>query len=191
MSNNKLDDFRIIEQTKKWINTVIIAHNYCPFAKREVEKSSVRYNVIHETEFNSLLKDVMQECVWLDQNPDTETTLIIFPSNLNDFNSFLDCLVLAEDLLTAQGYEGVYQIASFHPNYCFQGADQNDPANFTNRSPYPMFHLIREASVEAAIKNHPDAESIPERNVEYARQQGLANMEALLKQSMELDESDV
>ena len=190
MSNKNLDDPRIIEQTKKWVNTVIIAHNYCPFAKREVEKGSVRYNVVHETEFNSLLKDVMQECVWLDQNADTETTLIIFPSNLNDFNSFLDCLVLAEDLLIAQGYEGVYQIASFHPNYCFQGAELNDPANFTNRSPYPMFHLIREASVEAAIEKHPDADSIPERNIEYARQQGLDNMEALLKQSMELDESD-
>ena len=190
MSNKNLDDPRIIEQTKKWVNTVIIAHNYCPFAKREVEKGSVRYNVVHETEFNSLLKDVMQECVWLDQNADTETTLIIFPFNLNDFNSFLDCLVLAEDLLIAQGYEGVYQIASFHPNYCFQGAELNDPANFTNRSPYPMFHLIREASVEAAIEKHPDADSIPERNIEYARQQGLDNMEALLKQSMELDESD-
>ena len=188
MSNNNSDDFRIIEQTKKWINTVIIAHNYCPFAKREVQKGSVRYNIVHETEFNSLLKDVMQECVWLDQNADTETTLIIFPSNLNDFNSFLDCLVLAEDLLIAQGYEGVYQIASFHPNYCFQGAEQNDPANFTNRSPYPMFHIIREASVEAAIENHPDADSIPERNVEYARQQGLANMENLFKKCMEIDE---
>ena len=190
MSNKKTDDLRIIKQTKKWVNTVIIAHNYCPFAKREVEKGSVRYNIIHETEFNSLLKDIMQECVWLDQNADTETTLIIFPSNLNDFNSFLDCLVLAEDLLIAQGYEGVYQIASFHPDYCFQGAEQNDPANFTNRSPYPMFHLIREASVEAAIEKHPDAESIPERNIEYARQQGLANMEGLLKQCMELDERD-
>ena len=191
MSNKNLDDIRIIEQTKKWVNTVIVAHNYCPFAKREVKKESVRYSIVHETEFNSLLKSVMQECVWLDQNADTETTLIIFPSNLNDFNSFLDCLVLAEDLLIAQGYEGVYQIASFHPDYCFQGAELNDPANFTNRSPYPMFHLIREASVETAIKNHPDAESIPERNVEYARQQGLANMENLLKQCIELDESDV
>lgn len=191
MSNKNLGDIRIIEQTKKWVNTVIIAHNYCPFAKREVEKDSVRYKIIHETEFNSLLKDIMQECVWLDQNADTETTLIIFPSNLNNFNSFLDCLVLAEDLLIAQGYEGVYQIASFHPDYCFQGADQNDPANFTNRSPYPMFHLIREASVEAAIEKHPDADSIPERNVEYARQQGLDKMEGLLKQCMDLDKSDV
>jgi len=82
MSNKNLDDIRIIEQTKMWVNTVIIAHNYCPFAKREVEKDSVRYNIIHETEFNSLLKDIMQECVWLDQNADTETKLKIFPIQL-------------------------------------------------------------------------------------------------------------
>jgi len=187
MSNQTNDDQRIIAQTKEWVNTVIVAHNYCPFAKREVDKGSVRYQIIHETEFNSLLKSVIQECVWLDQNADTETTLIIFPSNLENFNAFLDCLVLAEELLVSQDYEGVYQIASFHPNYCFQGAEENDAANYTNRSPYPMFHLIRETSAQRAIENHPDAESIPERNVEYAREQGLDKMKSLLKHCIDLD----
>ena len=188
MSDKNNDDQRIIAQTKKWLETVIIAHNYCPFAKREFDKGSVRYHIIHETEFNSLLQSVIQECIYLDQNPDTETTLIILPSNLNDFNSFLDCLVLAEDLLLSQGYEGVYQIASFHPDYYFQGSELDDPANYTNRSPYPMFHLIREASVEMAIKNHPDADAIPERNVEYAREQGLETMKSLLQACFEQDD---
>lgn len=188
MPNEKNDDLRIIAQTKKWVNSVIVEHNYCPFAKREVDNETVRYKVVHEVEFNSLLKDVIQECVWLDQNKETETTLIIFPSNLNDFNLFLDYLVLAEDLLVSQGYEGIYQIASFHPNYCFQGADIDDPANFTNRSPHPMFHLIREESVELAIKHHPDADAIPERNVEYAREQGLDKMKTLLKQCMDAED---
>lgn len=190
MPDKNNNDSRIIAQTKEWVNSVIIGHNYCPFAKREVDKGSVRYRVIHETEFNSLLKDVIQECVWLDQNPETETTLIILPSNLNDFNLFLDCLVLAEDLLVSQGYEGIYQIASFHPDYCFQGAEVNDPANFTNRSPYPMFHLIREASVELAIEHHPDADAIPQRNVEHAREQGLDKMKALLKQCVDVNSSN-
>ena len=189
MSEKKDNDLRIIAQTREWVNKVIIAHNYCPFAKREMDKGSIRYKIIHETEFNNLLKEVVQECVWLDQNSETETTLIILPSNLNDFNLFLDTLVLAEDLLISQGYEGVYQLASFHPDYCFQGAEVDDPANFTNRSPYPMFHLLREASVELAIKNHPDADSIPERNVEHAREQGLDKMKALLKQCMGSDSS--
>ncbi len=184
------NDQRIIAQTKEWVNSVIVAHNYCPFAKREVDKGSVRYQVIHETEFNSLLKSVIQECIWLDQNTKTETTLVIFPANLSEFNLFLDCLVLAENLIVTEGYEGVYQIASFHPDYCFQGAEENDAANFTNRSPYPMFHLIRESSVQIALKNHPDPESIPERNVEYARKKGLDKMKDLLKQSINLDETD-
>ncbi len=190
MSNTNKDDQRIIAQTIKWLESVIVAHNYCPFAKREIDNGRVRYQLIYETEFNSLLESVIQECVWLDQNAETETTLIILPANLSDFSSFLDCLLLAEELLIAQGYEGVYQIASFHPDYCFQGAEENDPANFTNRSPYPMFHLIRESSVRLATENHPDAESIPERNVEYAREQGLDKMAKLFKQCFELDDSD-
>ena len=187
MPEQEMNDLRVIAQTKKWVNSVVIEHNYCPFAKREVDKDTVRYKVVHNIEFNSLLTDVIHECVWLDQNDQTQTTLIIFPSNLNDFNLFLDYLVLAEDLLIAEGYEGIYQIASFHPEYCFQGAELDDPANFTNRSPYPMFHLIREASVELAIKHYPDADSIPERNVEHARKQGLDKMKALLKQCMDID----
>jgi len=170
----------MIVQTKSWVDSVIIGHNYCPFAKREVDKGSVRYKVVFETEINALLEAVITECVWLDQNEETETTLIIFPSGLSEFNTFLGVLALAEDLLAAQGYEGIYQLASFHPRYCFQGAEEDDPANYTNRSPYPMFHLIREASVEQAVKKHPSADAIPERNIEYAREQGLDKMKSLL-----------
>lgn len=182
MSNQIDNDQRIIAQTKKWLEMVIVGHNYCPFAKREIKNDRVRYKVTHESEFNSLLDVIIQECIWLDQNAQTETTLIMLPSNLDDFNSFLDCLGLAEDLLVAQGYEGVYQIASFHPNYCFQGAELDDPANYTNRSPYPMMHLLREESVQRAIQEHPDADAIPERNIEFAREQGLEKMKSLLEE---------
>ena len=143
MSNKTENDQRILAQTKNWLDAVIVGHNYCPFAKREIDNGRVRYKITHESEFNSLLYIVIQECIWLDQNKETETTLIILPSNLNEFDSFLDCLGLAEDLLVAQGYEGIYQIASFHPQYCFQGAEGDDAANYTNRSPYPMMHLLR------------------------------------------------
>lgn len=191
MSNTDKNDPRIILQTKLWINTVVIAHDYCPFAKREIDKNCVRYSIINEIEFNSLLKAVAEEFIWLDKNENIETTLIIFPSKLLEFKLFLDCLYLAEDLLKSQGYEGIYQIASFHPDYCFQGAEVNDPANYTNRSPYPMFHLLREASVEFALKNHPEPESIPERNMQYARQQGLKKMESLLQSCLSSDDTDV
>lgn len=188
MSNQ--NDQNIIAQSEQWVKSVIVAHNYCPFAKREVDKGSVRYQVIHETEINILLKSIIQECVWLDQNSETETTLLIFPSSLNQFDIFLDTLAITEDLLNAQGYEGVYQIASFHPDYCFQGAAEDDAANYTNRSPYPMFHLIREASMQKALENHPDPESIPERNIEFSRQQGLEKMKGLLKQCTSLDKDN-
>lgn len=187
MPNQNKDDQRVIAQTKEWVTSVIVKHHFCPFAKREVDKESIKYQVVHETEFNSLLNSVLQECIWLDEHADTETTLIIFPSGLSEFYLFLDCLALAEDLLLAQGYEGIYQIASFHPAYCFQGAELNDPANYTNRSPYPMFHLIREASVQLAIEHHPDPESIPERNVEYAREQGLDAMKDALEKCIRVE----
>lgn len=188
MLNKVENDERIIAQTKNWINHVIVGHNYCPFAKRVIDDGRVKYFVSHESEFNKLLNIVIQECVFLDQNAEIETTLIIFPSNLDSFDAFLDCLGLAEDLLIAQGYEGVYQIASFHPQYCFQGADESDAANYTNRSPYPMMHLLREQSLQAAIESHPDAEGIPERNIEHARELGVEKMKHLLTASMNIDE---
>lgn len=183
MSNQ--NDERVIAQTKKWLHSVIIDHNYCPFAKRVVEGERVRYRISHKSEFNSLLDVVIQECVYLDQNKETETTLIILPSKLDNFNLFLDCLALAEDLLVTQGYQGIYQIASFHPHYCFQGADETDAANYTNRSPYPMMHLLREDSLQLAIEKHPNTEGIPERNIEYAEKQGLEKMKHLLAKCME------
>lgn len=172
---------QVIKQTQAWLNDVIIAHNYCPFAKREVDKGSIRFQVFYDTETEETLKDFITECVWLDRNSDTETTLIIFPESLKDFNLFLELLSLVENLLVAQGYEGVYQVASFHPDYCFQGAETDDAANYTNRSPYPMLHLIREASMEKALKSYPNPEDIPEKNIKFAREQGLEKMRTLLQ----------
>lgn len=174
------NELQLIAQTRKWVESVVIAHNYCPFAKRELVQGKVRFKVCHQAEFNQLLELVIQECVYLDQNSETETTLIIIPEGFSDFNLFLGLLGLAENLMVAQGYEGIYQLASFHPDYCFQGAEIDDAANYTNRSPYPMLHLIREASIEQAIKHHPSPDSIPERNIEYAREQGLVKMQNLL-----------
>ncbi len=188
MVDRQYSDDRLVAQTRKWVETVIIGHNYCPFARREMERDSIRYHIVHDTEVNSLLAAVVDECVWLDKHAETETTLIIFPQGLQDFSRFLDVLDMAEQLLVSQGYEGIYQLASFHPQYCFQGAAEDDAANYTNRSPYPMFHLIRENSITAAVANHADAASIPERNIEFARQQGLEKMQSLLADAMQVEE---
>ena len=174
------NDQAIINQTECWVKTIIIGHNFCPFAKRELESESIRYSVNHSTDLESALKAVIDECVYLDDNDGTETTLLIFPEAFESFNDYLEVVELGQALLEDQGYEGIYQFASFHPDYCFADADQNDAANYTNRSPYPMLHLIREASMEKALEKYPEPEKIPERNVEYARELGLDEMKRQL-----------
>ena len=167
-----MSDTNAIKQTEQWIETIVIGLNFCPFAKREIRRNAVRYVLIESSEIADVLTQLMDECAFLDNNPDTETTLIILPTGFDDFMDYLDLTELAENLLAEQDYEGVYQVASFHPDYCFADADSDDAANYTNRSPYPMLHLLREASLDTAIDNFPDIDSIPETNMQKARSLG-------------------
>ena len=179
----------VVNQTYCWVKSVIIKHNFCPFARRELERNSIRYCVNRDTELEPALQAVIDECICLDDNKDTETTLLIFSEGFSDFDDYLDLVELAQDLLADQGYEGIYQLASFHPNYCFEGAEQDDVANYTNRSPYPMMHLIREASMEKALESYPEPEKIPERNVEYARELGMEEMQRQLEACCSIDKN--
>jgi uncharacterized protein len=168
-----LQNPRAIEQTQQWLEEVVIGLNFCPFAKRELRKNSVRFILNENGDMHETLQHLIAECEFLDAHPDTETTLLILPSGFEDFLAYLDLLALAEDLLAERGYEGVYQVASFHPDYCFADAEAADAGNFTNRSPFPMLHLLREASLDIAIDNHPDIDSIPEINMRKARALGV------------------
>lgn len=166
--------------TQAWLKSVIIEYSICPFAKRELERGSIYFSVNHDTVIEQCLLHLMDECDRLDTEPGIETTLLIYTGAFAEFDDYLDFIEIAESLLTEQGYEGTYQLASFHPDYCFQGSDPDDAANFTNRSPYPMLHLLRESSIEQAVANHPDPENIPQHNIELARKLGLAKMRTLL-----------
>jgi hypothetical protein len=179
----------LIATTQNWLKTIIIAYNICPFAKRELERGSIRFSINHDTEIQSCLLDLMVECDRLDTDSSIETTLLIYGSTFTAFDDYLDFLELAETLLIEQGYEGVYQLASFHPAYRFEGAEPDDPANYTNRSPYPMLHLLRETSIERAVATYPHPENIPQRNIELTRELGLAKMQALLAACYPLDNS--
>lgn len=170
----------IINHTRKWLSSVIIAHKLCPFAKREFDRGSIYYDVIETPETGSQLEHIIAHCAALDRDAERETSLLIFPNGLSDFNDYLDLLDLANQLLKDQGYEGVYQLASFHPKYRFAGADATDPSHYTNRSPYPMIHILREASVEAALKTYPDPQNIPTRNIQLMQDLGLQEMKTLL-----------
>lgn len=149
-------------------------------------QKTVRFVVLTENTLESSLESMMNELRFLDQNESIETTLLIFPHQYADFESYLDLVDLSEALLEEQGYEGIYQVASFHPDYCFSGSEETDPANYTNRSPYPMLHLLREDSVTRVLEHYEDPEGIPERNIAFAKKKGLAAMKLLREACMEV-----
>jgi hypothetical protein len=161
----------------------VIGLGLCPFAKDPWQAGRVDVCVSKARDEAGLLADLDHEMTrLLAARPDAlETTLLVHPWVLEDFAAYNDFLDLAEGLLRQRGHEGVLQIASFHPDYLFAGAPEDDPANATNRSPWPMLHLLREASVEAAVAAHPDAEAIPTRNVELLREMGAERVRALLE----------
>lgn len=171
----------IIRQTQSWIQKVVIGCQFCPFAAKEMKRGTVHYRVEAATQRKQALQAFLNACNQLDKEAAIETTLLIFPSGFQAFDRYLDLAHFAEKALKKEGYEGIYQVASFHPQYQFDAAPLHDPANYTNRSPYPMLQLLREESVEKALANYPDPEGIPERNITVARQRGLAHMQALLK----------
>ena len=174
------DKKTVIRHTKKWLSTVVIAHGLCPFAKQEFDNGRIHYAVIETESLEAQLEQLVLECQALDNDPTRETSLLIFPRALSDFQDYLDLLELATALLKAQDYEGIYQLASFHPDYRFEGAGPDDPANYTNRSPYPMLHILQEASVEQALRGYPNPEKIPQRNIERMQALGLNFMHELL-----------
>jgi uncharacterized protein len=170
---------QVIAQTKKWITDVVVGCNFCPFAGKELKQDTIRYVVEAAPEMNNCLGAFIKECHLLDDAPSIETTLIIFPHSFQQFDDYLDLVSLAESLLIKEGYEGIYQVASFHPQYMFAGAPLNDAANYSNRSLYPMLHILREESIEKALEKYPNPEQIPERNINFAREKGVVYMKML------------
>lgn len=169
-----------IAATKQWLQTVIVEYQICPFAQREIDRGSVHFQIDTAIDMEACLVTLVAECERLDKQPNLATTLLIYSQAFANFEDYLDFLEIAEALLLDQGYEGIYQLASFHPDYCFEGASEDDAANYTNRSPYPMLHILREADLEQAINHYPDPENIPQRNIELTRQLGLQKMRDLL-----------
>ena len=163
----------IIEQIQNWIRTVVIGLNFCPFARKPFTDQRISYRVEDAAELQKALTSFKAFCLFLDEHPEVETALLIFSKGFDDFDDYLDLVEASEKWIEKAGYEGIYQVASFHPNYLFAGSEENDPANYTNRSPYPMLHILREELLEIAINKHPEVESIPDQNISKARSLGL------------------
>ena len=169
-----------IEHTKKWIRDVVVGCNFCPFAGREMVRGSIHFIVLEHAGTDEVLKVALSAMQQLDEDSSIETTLLILPNSFESFDDYLDLVENAEAILEKEGYEGIYQLASFHPQYLFAGSEESDAANYTNRSPYPMLHFLREESVSKAVDSYPEIEEVPNRNIRYAHAKGLLYMQQLL-----------
>ena len=177
----RMSETEVISATRKWVESVVVGYNLCPFAKKELVRDRVRFVVSDAADEDSLLQALHSELQHLDEEPEVETTVLIHPGVLQDFEAYNEFLDAADGLLAYLDMEGVYQIASFHPDYQFAGTDPESAENYTNRYPYPMLNLLREASLEAAIESHPDVDGIPGRNIKLTEELGVETMrEALL-----------
>ena len=163
---------------------MVVGCNFCPFAIREVKKESIYFEVIAGTNVIAL-KALSAALVKMDTQEEIETMFLLLPQNFESFSEYLKLVHGAELLIKKAGYEGIYQVASFHPAYIFADSNENDAANYTNRSPYPMLHILREESLSRAIDSYPDTSQIPEKNAAYARQKGLDYMLRLRAACME------
>ncbi|MCH9693571.1 MAG: DUF1415 domain-containing protein [Gammaproteobacteria bacterium] len=176
-----MQDNDLILAVQRWVGSVVVEHDLCPFARREIDANRVRFVVTRAATEIELLNALSAELEHLTCTPSIETTLIIHPhvlSNFLHYNQFLDS---ADRLLSQSGLEGTYQIASFHPDYQFAGTAPDDAENFTNRSPYPVLHLLREESLEKAIAHADDIEQIPVRNIETMNRLGTVTLRATLQ----------
>jgi hypothetical protein len=165
-----------IEDTKNWLLEAVVGLNLCPFAKAVVVKDMVRYRVCASSQSTDLLAMLREELQHLaEADPDKlDTTLLIAPNALPDFLDFNDFLAECDAVLMDLELDGVLQVADFHPHYQFGGTEVDDIENFTNRTPYPTLHLLREASIDKAVEAYPDASLIFERNMEVLNKLGHA-----------------
>ena len=169
-----------IIKTKQWLEKIIIGLNFCPFAKREMVNDRIRYCVTEHIKTSQVINDFALQCDYLQQQPNIDTTLIILSEGFKSFEQYLDLVGVAEQWLFEHGYEGTFQLASFHPDYYFEGQAFDDASNYTNRSPLPILHILREASIEKVLTLYKEPEKIPENNIALARLKGSDYFQQLL-----------
>jgi len=158
--------------------------NLCPFAKRELVKQRVRFTVTEAATEDELLQALQAELELLNADPSIETTLLIHPAVLGDFLDYNQFLDIADALLLQMELDGVYQVASFHPDYQFGGTAPWEAENYTNRAPYPILHLLREESLDRVLGDNPDADEIPQRNIDLMNSMGEEKLKALLAECL-------
>ena len=159
--------------TQRWIQSFVVELNLCPFAQHVTVRDVIRYTACANESLQDILHALHEEMDWLDSDPETETSFLILTSGMKDFSDFNDCLAMAQELLVMMNWVGRYQLVGFHPYHQFDGTEPDDPENHTNRSPYPMVHILREASVTQAVDATEDVALIPKRNTDTLNQLGV------------------
>lgn len=185
-------DKDIIKHTENWIRNLVIKHNLCPFAHHPFHHGLIRYVVSWATAEQDIVDELINELLCL-KNSDAktiETTFLITPLCFAQFERYNDFLSIAENINEKLRLNGILQIASFHPDYLFAECPENDVRNYSNRSIYPMFHLIREASISKARKNYTDIDGIPNNNMKLLNRIGLASIQAQRAHCTQLDNQD-
>ncbi|MEN8170843.1 MAG: DUF1415 domain-containing protein [Pseudomonadota bacterium] len=180
----------IIARTRCWVERAVVALNLCPFARKPVEGEQVRYVVSSARDEEALLIEMQQELEMLRESDPVmiETTVLIHPWVLNDFYDYNDFLGVVDAFLDDAGYSGEFQVASLHPQYQFAGTELEDAENYTNRSPYPVLHLLREEFLEKAILSYARPDKIPERNIRTMEKIGADKMREMLAECMRIGE---
>lgn len=168
------DSATVTDHTRQWLEKAVIGLNLCPFAKAPHIKNLVRISVSQARHLDGFLEDLDRELQLLGDTPadELETTLLVHPTLFPDFDTFNQMLDIADAAVVDNGLEGIVQIAPFHPDFQFEGTDSDDIGNYTNRSPYPTLHLIREDSIAKAAQAFPDASAIFERNIALLEKMG-------------------
>lgn len=171
----------VVLATKQWLEEIIIGLNFCPFAKKEFVNNTICYFESETEQVKPALHELIEQCRYLQAHDELETTLIIYNNGFRSFERYLDLVEYGNDLLVDSGFEGIFQLASMHPEYCFADEDFDDASNFTNRSPFPIIHIIREASMARVLSVYSNPEQIPDNNIASAHAKGANFFQEVLK----------
>ena len=182
-TEKQLSEAEILDETRLWVDRFVIGLGLCPFAGPVAKENRIRFALSAAADKDQLFRDFLEEVSQLlDADPaEIETTVLVHPFVLDDFLDYLDFADFLNEKFFEAGLEGVLQVATFHPQYQFAGPAADDPSHATNRSPYPMLHILREESVTAALDHYPDPESIPERNQAMMQKMGWEGINAHLE----------
>lgn len=170
----------IEQRTLNWVMRVVIGLNLCPFARAVVKSGHLDVTVESSDKLETVLTSLAGHCENVLAASEQHTVLMVMPNGFAEFNDYLDLVGLAQGLLVQLELDQHLQLASFHPHYQFSDTRYDDASNYTNRSPYPMLHILQESAVEKAVVAHPDTEAIPQRNISLLKNMGPAQLNALI-----------